>query len=126
MSNVPSGVYPLSTAQSLAIPYDVASPISSIKAQATNGANTPITLPAEKNLCSVYFEEDVLIFTGTPTAPTNNVVTPGSYYCKGGVIAELYLPKNLNIRGVAADSPGYINILTPWVQMNNTAAYGVS
>lgn len=126
MSDAPLGVYPLSTAQSLAIPYDVAAPISLVKAYAAGGVPTAITLPASNNLCSVYFEKDVIIFTGIPGAVTDNVVTPAAYYCKGGVIAELYLPKDINIQGVVTDSAGYINILVPWVQMNNTTAYGVS
>lgn len=126
MSNVPSGVYPLSTAQSLAIPYDVAAPRSMVRAAALSSSDSAIILPEDSNLCSVYFTADTLLFIGTPIAVTTNVVTPGCYFCKAGVTAELLLPKNITIRGVSEDSQGYINILVPWVQMNNTAQYGVS
>lgn len=126
MPAIPKDVYPLSTARSEAIPYEVGSPLAMFHVNAIMGASTPLALPADANLCSVYFKDDTYIFTGAPVDPVYfNMLAEGAYFCKGGMIAELYLPKDIWVRGTK-DTTGYINILTPWVQMNNTSKYGVS
>lgn len=127
MSSIPANIYPLSTAGEIAIPLDVARPVGSMRVSAVSTIPISTTLPADLNLCSVCFEEDAYLYTEFP-APTitNNVVAAGVFYCKAGVIADLYLPKDIAFKGVSKDTLGFINVLETWVQMNNTGAYGVS
>ena len=127
MSSTPANIYPLSTAGEIAIPLDVARPICMVKAKAFSGASTLITLPAEGNLCSICFESDVIVTLGAvDIAYGENAYSAGVFYCKAGVIMDIYLPAQIRIRGNGADSLGYINVLETWVQMNNTGSYGVS
>jgi hypothetical protein len=126
MSEVPANIYPLSTAGEIAIPLDVARPVGMIRASPTHTSASSATLPGELNLCSVYFSEDTYLFTAGVVTPAANTLAAGVFYCKGGMISDLYLPKNIAYKGVSKDSLGYINILETWVQMNNTGTYGVS
>ena len=127
MSSIPANIYPLSTAGEIAIPLDVARPVGSMRVNALASGATSASLPDDLNLCSVCFEEDAYLYTELPApAVSNNVVAAGVFYCKAGVIADLYLPKDIAFKGVSKDTLGFINVLETWVQMNNTGAYGVS
>lgn len=127
MTGIPANIYPLSTAGEIAIPLDVARPVGMIRAQAFSTAAVSVVLPADLNLCSVFFEEDTYLYTTFPIAPvTPGLFVSGMCFCKGGIISNMYLPKDIAYKGVAKDNLGYINILETWVQMNNTGTYGVS
>lgn len=127
MSSTPANIYPLSTAGEIAIPLDVARPVGMIRASAVTTIPVSATLPADLNLCSIYFEEDTFIYTVFPVPTiTLHMMANGVFFCKGGIIADLYLPKDIAYKGVSKDSTGFINVLETWVQMNNTGTYGVS
>ena len=127
MSEVPANIYPLSTAGEIAIPLDVARPIGVIKATAVTAIAVVVMLPAELNLCSVYFEKDTYLHTNIPApSVTTNTFIAGPFLCKGGMITDLYLPQQIGYQAVSEATTGFINVLETWVQMNNTGTYGVS
>lgn len=127
MSGVPANIYPLSTAGEIAIPLDVARPVGMIRAAAVTTIPVSTVLPADLNLCSVFFEEDTFLYTVFPVPTiTTHAFANGVFFCKGGIISDLYLPKDIAYKGVSKDSNGFINVLETWVQMNNTGTYGVS
>ena len=127
MSGVPANIYPLSTAGEIAIPLDVARPVGMVQATAVTGISVSTVLPGELNLCSVYFPKDTYLYTVLPPpAFSTNLVIEGMFFCKGGMISNLYLPQNVGYKAVSEDNTGFINVLETWVQMNNTGTYGVS
>lgn len=126
MSSVPVNVYPLATADGLAIPLDVALPKGSVQLDIAASATANIVLPEDTNVCTIYVDQAAELWIIAPTALVDNTYSAGCMLLLGQIAYDLVLPKNISIKALTRPVLGAINVLETWVQMQNTGNYEVS
>lgn len=122
----PPDIYPLSTAQGIAIPLDTARPKGNVHVNLAKDATLALTLPDELNIITCYFDQDIDLFIVAPTAIVENVYKPGLMSLVGGIAYDLAVPKNIWLVAHHRATIGQVNVLERWIQLQNTGNYEVS
>jgi hypothetical protein len=103
------GLYPFSTSDGKAIPFDVARPSGVIVIPFTNTeGSTPISLPTDANVVSLIASEECFIkFAATSTTallPAENTLEADMIYVHPGHITICSIPTNVGYASVIGSS----------------------
>lgn len=116
-------LYPLSTTDSKAIPFDVVYPLSCVKWEFAVDAATPIVIPASMDIVYVFSSADVLIDYGnTLTYPAaNDTEFTQGFIIPSDTLMSIRLPDTGNARIIPLrpNQPGivYMQAVQKWAAL---------